>query len=748
MTFRPSSSEGGPTPSDAFKLLHDGVRRWIWDQGWSELRDIQELSIPVLLEGRTDVIVSAATAGGKTEAAFLPICSRLVAEPAPGIRALYVGPLKALINDQFERLDGLCEQLGLPVHRWHGDVPQSRKQRVLRDPSGILLTTPESLEALFVRRGHFMPKLFAGLSYTVVDELHAFLGTERGRQVQSLLHRIELSVRRRVPRIALSATLGDMLVAAEFLRPGEGPSVRQVVSEADGQELRLQVRGYRASATEKGSRPAIPREGILGESETADEIRMADDVFASTRGSTNLVFANSRAGVEVLADRLRRLSDARYVPNEFFPHHGNLARCLRQEVEERLKDKERPSTAVCTNTLELGIDLGRVTSVGQVGTPHSVASLRQRLGRSGRRGGPAILRVFITERELSPRSTPQDALRAQLFQAIAIIQLLLQRWCEPPSSGGIHLSTLVQQVLSTIAQHGGASAAQLWHALCDSGPFADIDQRTFGRLLSCLGRRELLMQSPDGTLLLGPPGERLVNHYDFYAAFSSTEEFRLFSGGRELGTLPIDHPVAEGIYLIFAGRRWRIVGVDTERRTIDLEPSSGGVPPLFSSSGGTIHDRVRQEMLRLYGNSEVPPYLDSNARTLLDEGRQHFGRLGLAEHRLIPHERGTLLFLWRGDRALNTVLVQLMLRGLKVSRDGIALQIAGVEPNDVSRHLRDLAESGSPDPAALANAVAVKRAEKYDWVLDDELLNRAYAAHSLDALGAQEAMLECIRTSR
>jgi ATP-dependent Lhr-like helicase len=358
------------------------------------------------------------------------------------------------------------------------------------------------------------------------------------------------------------------------------------------------------------------------------------------------------------------------------------------------------------------------------------------------------LRVYITEVALSPRSVPQDALRAQLFQTVAIIQLLLQRWCEPLSDGGIHLSTLVQQVLSTIAQHGGATAAQLWQALCGSGPFAYIDQETFGRLLRCLGQREIMTQSSDGTLLLGLPGERLLNHYDFYAAFTTTEEFRLFSGGRELGTLPIDHPVAENMYLIFAGRRWRIVGVDSERRTIDLEPAAGGVPPLFHASGGGIHDRVRQEMLRLYSSTDVPVYLDSNARTLFDEGRHHFRRLGLDEHRLIPHGRDTLLFLWRGDRALNTVLVQLMLRGLRVSKDGIALEIEGAAPNEVSRHLRDLVEVGSSEPAALANAVAAKRAEKCDWVLDEVLLNQAYAARSLDVAGAHEAMREATEVSR
>ena len=200
--------------SAGFRRLHELIQRWVWDQGWSDLRDIQERAIGPILDGGRDVIVAAATAGGKTEAAFLPICSQVIAQPSGSVRALYVSPLKALINDQFDRLDRLCERLAIPVHRWHGDVPSTHKRQVLSDPAGILLITPESLEALFVLRGTAIAKLFGNLDFVVVDELHSFIGSERGQQLQSLLSRIERVLRRRVPRIALSATLGDMDLAS------------------------------------------------------------------------------------------------------------------------------------------------------------------------------------------------------------------------------------------------------------------------------------------------------------------------------------------------------------------------------------------------------------------------------------------------------------------------------------------------------------------------------------------------------
>ena len=346
------------------------MQRWIYDQGWTNLHDAQERAIPIILAENQDLIISAATAAGKTEAAFLPICSALAAvdrKTDRGPDVLYVSPLKALINDQYDRLDLMCERADLLVHRWHGDVSSTAKSKAADTAGGILLITPESLEAFLVRRGSEARGFFGRLRYIVIDEVHSFIGSARGAQLQSLLNRVELAARRRPPRVGLSATLGDMAVAKRFLRPTD-PQAPAVVESTAEQEIQLQVRGYRSNAP-------VPGED-LDDAPPADETAIADHLFKTLRGSDNLVFANSRRQVEIYANRLAELSDDRGAPNEFWPHHGNLAKAVREDVERQLKDRTRPVTAVCTSTLELGIDIGSVSSVAQVGPPPSVAALR------------------------------------------------------------------------------------------------------------------------------------------------------------------------------------------------------------------------------------------------------------------------------------------------------------------------------------------------------------------------------------
>ncbi len=746
MTSPPSASDpvSEPAPSKAFDRLHEKVRRWVWQQGWTQLRDVQEAAVAPLLEGKRDVILAAQTASGKTEAAFLPIVSWLLTDEGPGVRVVYVGPLKALINDQFERLDRLCEHLEIPVHRWHGDVEGGRKKEVLAEPSGILLITPESLEALFVIHGPRLGAVFAGLRYAVIDELHSFIGTERGRQLQSLLHRLELVLRRRVVRVGLSATLGDMSLAAEFLRPGRGEEVHLLEAVGEGQELRLQVRGYRTT-------PPDPEAPIDAEDAGGDEIAIAGHLFKTLRGTSNLVFANSRNRVESLSDHLRDLCERQRLPNEFFPHHGSLSKDLREDVERMLKEGIRPTTAVCTSTLEMGIDIGPVSSVAQVGTPPSVASLRQRLGRSGRRGEPAVLRAYIREEEVTPATHPQDRLRAELVQTIAMVELLLARWCEPPAAGALHLSTLVQQLLSLIAQFGGVLALDAWRALCESGPFAGVDQAMFADLLRALAEKDVLTQTSDETLTLGIVGERIVGHYSFYAAFTSPEEFRLVHAGRTLGSLPIAFPVTQGTFLIFAGRRWRVTSVDVEHRVIDLVPAPGGRAPLFGGSRASVHDRVREEMPRIYGGSEVPAYLDPVAQDLLAEARKDFHALGLDRRSILECGGTTLLFPWRGDRAMNTLRILLESEDLDVSHDGIALSVMSAPAEEVRTHLVALLDGELPSARILAAKVENKRREKYDGLLPVPALCADYASRDLDldgALLAVEALLGRGRVGR
>ena len=742
MTNCPASGfdpPGDPKASGSFGLLHEKVQRWVWQQGWMELHSIQEEAIRAILASTDDVIISAATAGGKTEAAFLPICSRLVGREPQGVDVLCVSPLKALINDQFSRLDHLCEHLEIPVHRWHGDVAQSRKRLLLKRPSGILLITPESLEAIFVIHGPKLLDLFGALSHVVVDELHAFIGSVRGRHLQSLLHRIELLIGRRIPRIGLSATLGDMSLAAAFLRPRMSAPIRFIKSDDDGQEIRLQLRGYcvKAPEPEHGDAPGLNGEKAPAAGDGGLQ-EICQHLFTTLRGTDNLVFANRRRDVEMCADILRRMCETNRVPNEFWPHHGSLSAELREEAESRLKDKSAPATVVCTNTLELGIDVGHVQNIAQIGPPPSVASMRQRLGRSGRRGNPAIMRIYVQEVEITAASSPVDRIRVDLVRAVALVRLLVEGWCEPPPAEALHFSTLVQQTLSLMAEKGGTTAVAAWDTLCESGPFNGVQRSMFTEFLRALADSNLIVQAPDGTLFPGKLGERIINHYSFFAAFQTPEEYRLVSGSRTLGSLPITYPVAEGSYIIFGGRRWKVVSVDAHGKVIDLQPTSAGRAPMFGGTGAWVHDRVREEMRRVYTDTEAPGFLDGQAFDLLAEGRENFRRMGFDRSSVIQDGKDAVVFCWAGDLAANTLMLQLWLRGFKVAREDLALTVENASTADIRRHLRQLAEAGRGNVQLLAAQVRNKEHEKYDHFLTQNLQALDYASRFLDGQGAWE----------
>lgn len=732
----------------AFELLHPEVQCWIWNQGWTELRDLQEQAVDPILRGDTDVIIAASTASGKTEAAFFPIASSLAWTPESEL-VLYLSPLKALINDQFQRLDPFFEHLNMPAFPWHGDVSPTRKKGFRNEGRGLLLITPESLEALFVSHGHQIHYLFRNLRYVVIDELHSFIGTERGKQLQSLLHRLEIAIERWVPRIGLSATLGELSLAANYMRPCGTKPVHIIKSNASGQELKLLVRGYE-EATPSEDRECLKYEFNSDEGQTGSAPQsIANDLYRVLRGTDNLVFANSRGEVEAYADLLNSRCEQERQPTEFWAHHGSLSKELREHAEERLKDKSRPATAICTSTPELGIDIGSVKSVVQIGSPFSVASLRQRLGRSGRRNEPAILRLYVREACLNDQTSTIDAMRAETVQSIALIRLLLARWCEPPEVEGIHLATLVHQVLSLIAERGGILASNAWKILCGCGPFSNVSRKQFAALLRELGCTNLLLQAADGLLLLGPAGERIVNHYSFYTVFQTPKEYRILTdSGKRLGTLPLNYAVRRKMLIIFAGQRWQVVDVEPRQRIIQVRRASGGKVPRFSGTGGAIHDRVRQEMRTIYEETEVPGYLDAQASEFLMQGRLQYHQLGIREQQVVSRDGSSFLFLWRGDRIMNTVCVQLQSVGLSTQSHGIALEVQQTTAARLREEIRRLVDAGPADAIALARTVANKETEKLHSFLSDELLSADYAASKLDSTGAWQALAEAIDPGR
>lgn len=752
MTSPPSGSEAAP--SAGFDRLAEPIRRWIWDKGWRALHDIQERSIPLILEGDEDLIIAAATAGGKTEAAFLPLLSRIATRnrPGPGFDLVYVGPLKALINDQFGRLDQLCERLEVPVHRWHGDVSAGAKARARKDPAGVLLITPESLEALFVLRGAEIPTLFGAIHSVVIDELHALLDVERGIHLRSLLNRLELALCRPVRRVGLSATLGDMDLARAYLRPADPSRVTVLQSQAERQELRLQLRGYEVRAP-AGLAPehASPAEGEgEAEGEADDEEAAADRAIAAhlvkvLRGRRNLVFAGSRQSVEAVADRLRRTCEDARVPNEFFAHHANLSRDHRGFIEDRLKRGETPATAVCTSTLELGIDIGAVESVAQIGPPFTVASLRQRLGRSGRRAGqPAILRLYIKEKSQDADQHILDALRVGLVQAMAMVDLLIEGWCEPPRPDALHLSTLVHQVLSVIAERGGATAATLFHVLCRTGPFSGVDSATFADVLRRMGDPEvaLIEQVSDGTLLPGRVGERHIEHYGFFAVFRTEAEYRVVHHGQTLGTLPVSFSVVPEMTIIFCGRRWRVLDVDETTPTILVAPDARGRPPRFGGDASDLHDTIVDRMRCVYLRDDQPAYLDQTALRFLREARATFSKQGLTASSILTQSGDeTILVPWRGTVATETLALALTAAGLPATPWGIAVMVRA--PQDRVRVALGALADRAPDALALAACARNLTREKFHPFLDRLLLERDFASArlSVDAVPGMAAAL-------
>lgn len=705
----------------AFEKLARPVQKWVRSQGWKELRPIQADATHVLCDQQNDLIVSASTAGGKTEAAFLPLISQVLDHPVDksGFDLVYIGPLKALITDQTQRLKDVCKDVELPVFPWHGDISASVKSRALKASSGILLITPESLEALFVRRGQDVPRLFAATRAIVIDELHTVLDTERGIQVRSLLTRLELAVGHSIRRVGLSATLGDMNMAREYLRPDNSQSVRLVEADGGDSELLLQLRGYVSGGHEEA---VSPLEGI------------SSHLFENLRGSDNLVFAGARDRVEIYADRLRQRCEDEHLPQEFYAHHANLSRDHRSFVEKRLKDSRQPTSAVCTSTLELGIDIGDVKCVAQIGAPFSVAALRQRLGRSGRKEGvPSILRQYAVESYLDSKSHVIDRLRLGLVRAIATIDLLLDKWNEPPRPESLHLSTLVHQVLSLIAERGGAHANRMFRVLCVEGPFRQVDQSVFQAVLRAIGRPdiELVEQAADGLLLLGKKGEWLVEHYSFYAVFKTSEEFRLICDGKELGVLPIDNVITKGATLIFSGRRWHVQDIHEKERVILVKPAREGVPPMFGGDPGVIHDNVTTKMFALLESKEIPTYIDSVAIGLLAEARTHYSDLNFSNRCIMPFEINKHIVATRsGTIKTNTLALALAAKGfLTETYDGFLIVEENRNLNSLHNTLSEFATHHSID---LFMHKPNLEFEKFHRYLTDELLRKDALSSRLD----------------
>lgn len=494
----------------AFERYAPFIKSYIYRKRWTDLREVQVEACEAILDTDQHVIIASGTASGKTEAAFFPILTQLERNPSESVGVMYIGPLKALINDQFERLNELLENQDIPVWPWHGDVSQSMKRKALRTAQGVLQITPESLEALLMRHPGDARRLFSDLRFVVIDEIHALMGTDRGMQVLCLLSRLEKMTGCQPRRIGLSATLNDCKSAERFLSAG---SKRNTVSVGMGHHKRKILLGVESF--------------FLPEEEKRAEMAMEsyyEFLYDNSHLKKCLIFTNSRGNAETIISKMKTIAQERKERDIFYVHHGSVSAALRRDAEKALREAEGPTVAAATLTLELGIDIGSLDLTIPSGAPYTCSSFVQRLGRSGRRTGKSQM-LFVSLQGEKRRSGYEN-LPWDLLRSIAIIQLYVEeRWVEPFEQKKKPFSLLAHQTLSTLMTYGELSPAELARSVLLLPAFQGlVTPDEYRELLRYMVKEDYLQRLENGGIIVGLKGERITNHYSFYAVFQDARQ--------------------------------------------------------------------------------------------------------------------------------------------------------------------------------------------------------------------------------
>ena len=736
----------------AFDRYAPFVQEYIYQNHWENLRSIQVAAADAIFNTDENVLLTASTASGKTEAAFFPIITLFSEDMPSSVGCIYIGPLKALINDQFSRLNDLCAEADIPVWHWHGDVAQSHKAKLMKHPSGILQITPESLEALLLHKHAAIAKLFGDLRFVVIDEVHSLLRGDRGGQTLCLIERLSRIAGVNPRRIGLSATIGDPEGTGEFLSLGTGRKTIIPKIDAKGSKWRLSMEHFYVKDAQAAEDKQIPGALPVLEEKTDDAPANADPgigyIFEHTRGKKCLVFVNSREECEMVTTTLRHYCELNHEPDRFLVHHGNLSASYRETAEGIMKDDSQYMTTVTTATLELGIDIGRLERAFQIDAPWTVSSFLQRMGRTGRRELPPEMWFVIREDEPEVRAMLPTTIPWKLLQGIALVQLYLEeRWVEPPRLDRLPFSLLYHQTMSTLASCGELSPRALADRVLRLHYFHRITQEDYRVLLRHLIATDHIQQTEQGGLIVGLAGERVINSFKFYGVFQESEEYTVRSESQELGTVVSPPPVGEK--LAIAGHVWQVLDVDHKRRLIYCQQVKGSVPAYFGQCPGDLHTKILTRMRRVLQEDRQYPYLMKNAVARLEQARFTAAHSGAAEKPLINLGGNMWCLLpWMGTYTFLTMERFLKIKcadrlGLRNLDSARPFFIQFTMKADESAFFRVLAEEiRKPiDPMELVYPRELPLFDKYDEYLPEELVKKGFALGVLDVDGLREKVL-------
>ena len=709
------------------------VQDFIYANGWETLRPIQVAAAEVIFDSDDNLILCSDTASGKTEAVFFPILSQIEGGGAGTVEVLYIAPLKSLINDQFERIDALLRDSGIPVFHWHGDVAASHKNKLIKNPAGVLQITPESLESMLMNRRSDIIRLFGGLKYVIIDEIHTLMGVDRGNQILCQLDRIREIIGYHPRRIGLSATIGDPEKARDWLTGGTGRRTQIPSAGAGKSKWRLALEHFYVQDNTKDRDISAAEQP----EEKAEIDAGYEYLYDCVKDKKSIVFSNSREETEYVTATLRQIAARRMEDDIFYIHHGNLSAAIREEAEQKLKD-EKKCVACATVTLELGIDIGRIARILNMGAPTTVSSFLQRLGRSGRKTGiPEMFMLFREEKPLPDTPLPQ-LIPWELVRGIAVVELYLEeKFIEPPSVKKMPLSLMFQQTLSILASSGENTPKRLAEKVLSLSPFAEVDREDYRELMISMIKNGYIDMTEEKGLILGLKGERLTKSFKFYAVFKDDENYSVKHESEEIGTISSPPPVGDRFAL--AGRVWEVEELDLERKLIYVHGVAGKMQVEWPGDYGEIHTKILEMMRKILSGTDEYPYLKPNATERLAAARRVFANAGMRESILVSLGGNTrCLTPWLGTRSFRTLRKYLQknasLFGIYgIEYDGCYYMTFKCDrsPEELLALMKHRIPSEHIDTLELVGKGEMPVFEKYDPCIPPELLRRAYATDKL-----------------
>ena len=668
---------------NVFYRLAPFIQEFIYRNNWTELRAIQVEACRVIFETDSHLLLSSGTASGKTEAAFLPVLTLLTEDPPASVGVLYIAPIKALINDQFLRLNDLLKEADIPVWHWHGDVPGSHKQKMIKNPSGVLQITPESLESLLINKNRDLVRIFGDLRFVVIDEVHAFMGTDRGIQVLCQLERLQRYIRTKPRRIGLSATLGDYALAEKWLASGTDRAVSTPQVKAGSQKVRIAVEhfyedpdgGDKKKALLVPGSPVKPLDhanpvkvdnvlyldekyiGAPFSQGDAAELNQSaatappfwNYLYEKTKDRKCIIFSNLREHAESSIATLRQIAELKNSPDIYHVHHGSISASLRETAETTMKEMNGPVVIGATVSLELGIDIGRLERIIQLEAPASGSSFLQRLGRSGRRGNPS--EMWFLCREQKPSGVPLLPYQIpwRLLQSVAIILLYMEeRWVEPAIIRKYPLGMLYHQTMSVVLSMGEVPLPVLEKRILGMACFSHISSEDFRMLIDHLLALDHLQLTDEQGLIIGLEGEKITSNFRFLAVFPEDDEYTVNSETGQIGKIEIPPPVGERITI--AGRNGSRRISTLKQKTVFVKKVKGKINTFWVGGSMHIHNRVVEKIRRVLSDDTDYLWLKPGAASRLAETRVLARKTGILEKQVFSLGGNTVMLLpWLGS---------------------------------------------------------------------------------------------------